>query len=209
MFEAMKQFKLLPLLIGTLLILIVGSATAATQAVQPQKESAFVRQTSRLLQTRYPNVAATKAGYVKMRELDKDNTIIYTNFDYKLISIDRPNFLWYDRNGRLVGVDYEFPKSAYPAPPKRFPVLVSRWVTIGEHVHFAYALNGKTVRHGGPASPGLRRDPISLSALQKAKLVPAGAHLLWATYHPTCWDLGFWTVTNPAGPFAEHNALVK
>lgn len=177
----------------------------------PGPESRFVNHASSVLLSHYPTTAQAVAhGYVKMRELDKDNTTIYTNFQYRNVSTGRPNFLWYDRSGKLVGVDYEFSVSIWRDPPiARYPAARSRWVIIPEHVHFAYTFHGKTVRHGRPALANLKRGTITLAELQADTLVPHGATLLWASYHPKSWDLGFWVVPNPAGPFAEKNSLVK
>lgn len=193
---------------GLALAFLMGTASAATTSTA---ESQFVSQTSATLLSLYPTAAsATAHGYTKMTELGTDNTMIYTNFEYQNISLEHPNFLWYDRNGKLAGVDYEFPVSVWPQPPlAQYPVAKSKWVTIPEHVHFSYSLAGATVMHGARVRPNLKPGPITLAELQADNLVPAGATLLWATYHPTCWDLGFWVVPNPLGPFADKNPLVK
>jgi len=206
----MRYFALVAFALGTL---GAGPAPSATPNDHPnQAEQQFVSNVSAALLRRYPTTAKAKAGgYIQMRKLDVDNTIIYTNFRYHAITLAHPNFLWYDRNGKLVGVDYEIPLSDSPQTPSaaRYPVAKSRWTTIPEHVHFSYKLGAVMVLKGGKVYPDLRKEPITSKALRAHGMLPRGASLLWATYHPACWDLGFWVVPNSNGAFAEKNPAVR
>ena len=194
-----------------------GSMAMSTPAAQPKPnaaESAFISSVSMTLLAKYPTAKqAEAAGYTQLTRLEPtDHTYNYTTFTYDKIDRLHPNFLWFDRNNKLVGLDYEYPKSAWPKIPSAtaYPVAASRWVTIPEHMHFAYRFgNGPIQTHGARALPNLQRDPITADALRADKMLPAGATLVWAHYHPTCWDLGFWLVPNPNGAFADLNPNVK
>lgn len=186
---------------------------APTQAPLTDAEQTFVTQTSALLQRLYPTVAAAKAhGYVPLSaRFDASNTQIYTDLRFDGITLDHPNFLWYDRSGSLVGVDYELRKSEYPTPPHlaTYPVQDLRWSPIGQHVHLAYRLHGQLKYAGAHATPALRTSHLTAAMLRRAKLLPAGATLVWASFHPAVWDLAMWTVPNSNGPFADLNPAVK
>lgn len=186
---------------------------SATQAPLTDAETAFVTQDSALLQGLYPTVAAAKAhGYIPLSaRFDSSNTQIYTDLRFDDVTLDRPNFLWYDRSGNLVGVDYELRKSDYPKPPHLaiYPVQDLRWSPIGQHVHLAYRLHGQLKYAGGHATPALRKDHLTAAMLRRAKLLPPGATLVWASFHPAVWDLALWTVPNSNGPFADLNPAVK
>lgn len=192
----------------------MSSATATpTQAPLTDAERAFVAQDSALLQGLYPTVASAKAhGYVPLSaRFDASNTQIYTSLSFDGITLDHPNFLWYDRSGNLAGVDYELRKSQYRTPPHlaTYPVQDSRWSSIGQHVHVAYRLRGQ-LRYGeGRATPALRTGHLTAAMLRRAKLLPPGATLVWASFHPAVWDLALWTVPNSNGPFADLNPAVK
>ena len=137
----------------------------------------------------------------------------YATMKYDGIDANHPNFLWYDRHGKLVGLDYEYPYYAWPKPPgaKFYPVDPGRWTTVHEHAHFAYRIGDGPVQfHGARAVPNLRGNKsITADDLRADGLLPKNATLVWAEYHPTCWDLGFWLVPNPNGAFADLNPLVK
>lgn len=201
-----------PLILG---LAFLAQAVSLAKTSQPTTaEQQFVSTTSAKLQSAYPSTLVAKAkGYTMLEgSIDSDNTYNFTNRDFTNVTPDRPNFLWYDRKGHLAGVDYEMPKSKFPSPPQlaAFPVQASRWVTIPEHVHYAYTADGKTVYGVVRATPALRTNDITLEMLRanKAK-IPADAKLAWAMYHPAVWDLAMWTVPNPNGAFADLNPNVK
>ena len=176
-------------------------------------ELAFVAKDSALLEGLYPTTAAAKMhGYIPLSaHFDSSNTQLYTDLRFDGVTLAHPNFLWYDRAGHLVGVDYELRKSAYAKTPHlaMYPVQASRWSSIGQHVHFGYHLRGKLKYGEGRATPPLRTEHITAAELRAAKLLPAGASLVWASFHPAAWDLAMWTVPNSKGPFADLNPAVK
>jgi hypothetical protein len=187
---------------------------SSTPAPEPNAaEAAFVASVTSTLLQRYPTtVQAQAAGYYQMTKMEDDGTVIWFNDDWgKGVSKDAPNFLWFDKAGKLVGLDYQYVVALYPQHPGAnvYPVMASRWSTIDAHMHFAYKLlDGTIVRRGARALKGATGDPTA-AQLTAAKLLPAGATLLWAHYHPKSWDLGFWLVPNPNGAFADLNPLVK
>ena len=175
-------------------------------------EAAFIADVTKALQAKYPTTtAATAAGYSQMTNLGNDGTAVWFNDKWDAnVSKYAPNFLWYDKHGKLVGLDYQYTVSANPKlPAGAYPVNASRWTTIPPHMHFAYKLPSSTVkRRGAMLLKGETADPTA-AQLKAAKLLPAHATLLWAHYHPKTWDLGFWLVPNPNGAFADLNPLVK
>ncbi len=187
-------------------------AAKSTPAPTPAPgEAAFIAGVTKTLQAKYPTTAAaTAGGYSQMTRMEDDGTVIWFNGKWDNdVSKDAPNFLWYDKNGKLVGLDYQYTVSANPKAPSMYPVKASRWTTIPAHMHFAYKMsNGTVKRRGAMALKGVTSDPTA-AQLKAAKLLPANASLMWAHYHPKSWDLGFWLVPNPSGAFADLNPLVK
>lgn len=202
------------LLIATLSLTLTGAAFAATSPPLNDSEKAFVAKTSATLNAKYPTTASAKAaGFGLLFDtIGDDNTYDWTSMTFANVVPDSPNFLWYDRHGHLAGVDWELPKGASTAPPQMdaFPVQTARWVSIREHVHYAYTENGKMKYGAAKATPALRNAKITADLLRAngAKL-PKDATLVWAMYHPAVWDLAMWTVPNPKGPFADKNPNVK
>lgn len=143
---------------------------------------------------------------MQMTELGSDGTSIYFNHRFDHVDPLHPNFLWYDHHGKLVGLDYEVPVAAYAQPPGRdqFPVGRARWSTVSEHVHFAYEKSGRLVLVEGDTQANLRAGRITAATLVRDNLLPPGSKLVWFSYHPTCWDLGFWLIPNPLGAFADY-----
>ncbi|HVA38833.1 MAG TPA: hypothetical protein VNJ51_14595 [Candidatus Dormibacteraeota bacterium] len=191
---------------------VLLAAAPARAADTTPAEAAFVARVAKALLAAYPTaVQAEKAGYVQTTGVDEDGTAIYFDHDFAHVSALHPNFLWYDRQGKLVGLDYEYPQANYPkTPTSLYPVAASRWTVVHEHVHFAYRIGAGPVHlRGARAYPNLRTPHITAADLAADHLLPAGATMVWAYHHPTCWDLGFWLVPNPNGPFAEANPDVK
>jgi len=193
---------------------LTQAAFAATSPPLTDSEKAFVTKTSATLNSEYPNTTSAKsAGFTMLFDtIGDDNTYDWTNMSFNGLTPDHPNFLWYDRNGHLVGVDWEFPTTAHAPAPQlaAFPVKAARWTEIPEHVHYAYTLNGKMKYGVTKATPELRKGAITADELRAngAKL-PKDASLMWAMYHPPVWDLAMWTVPNPKGAFADKNPNVK
>jgi len=213
----MQASKLgVPLLAAIALTLAAPPAAGAAAAPANRAnatEAPFISKLTASLMARYPTTnAAVKGGYFQLTPLDQDNTAIYFNGTYTNVDPMHPNFLWYDRHGKLVGLDYEYAMSKWPKIPttSEYPVLAARWTVIRAHMHFAYRMgSGPMVMHGAHLRPNITRNPVTAAQLQADHLLPAGAKLQWADYHPKCWDLGFWLVSNPLGAFAEKNPLVK
>lgn len=190
------------------------SMPASTPPPKPNAtEAAFVARVSSALLAAYPtDSAATAAGYMRMTRVEDDGTIIYATMKYTGIDEAHPNFLWYDRHGKLVGLDYEYPVKTWPKPPgsQMYPVSASRWTTIPQHAHFAYRVGSGPIKYkGAKLFPNMMGGKITADELRADKLLPKGATLVWAEAHPKCWDLGFWTVSNPSGAFADLDPLVK
>ncbi|MGI8737783.1 MAG: hypothetical protein ACR2KS_11000 [Candidatus Eremiobacter antarcticus] len=176
-------------------------------------EAAFVRDVSERLGQKYPDTrSALAAGYYQTTKLEPDGTTIWFNNRWSGVSKYSPNFLWYDKHGRLAGLDYQYEVSAWPNPPAKnvYPVRRSRWTTIDPHIHFAYKTpSGIIKRRGARMLPNLQGRTVTAQQLRAAKLLPPNATLLWTYVHPKAWDLGFWVVPNPSGAFAELNPNVR
>lgn len=154
---------------------------------------------------------AKAAGFSQMTQLGWDGTAIYFNHTFDRVDPLHPNFLWYDRHGHLVGVDYELPIEQYPMNPPRhdlFPVRRMRWTIVEAHAHFAYALYSQTVFVETAAQPNFALGPVTRETLRDAGLLPANAELLWFSFHPRCWDLSLWLAPNPFGASAAFNPFV-
>lgn len=193
----------------------LGVAMARRSGVSPHADASerlFISSVLYRLMARYPTKAqAMQAGYIAITGIEKDGTAVY--FNPRLMRVDRfhPNFLWYDKHGRLAGLDYEFPRSLYPKPPAQiFAVSATRWTSVNEHIHFNYRTGEGLLRMGmSHPRPNLRHNPITAPELRADRLLPANSQLVWAYDHPASWDLGFWLVPNPNGAFASRNPLVQ
>lgn len=189
------------------------SVRGAGTAKPNDTEATFIAGIQQKMLEKYPTASsAVRGGYFAMTGIGDDNTAVYFNGRFVGVDANHPNFLWYDRHGKLVGLDYEYPVRSSPRPPGRkvFPVLQSRWTVVDAHAHFAYRVgHGPLQMHGARVRPNLVAPAITASDLRADKLLPRGATLAWAYYHPKCWDLGFWLVPNPNGAFAERNPVVR
>lgn len=205
--------------IAVFALILLSQFSAVTRAADapPLKpsigEADFIGQVTKGLQTKYPTQqSAIAAGYYQMTRVGKDGTSIWTNNKWDGIAKYEPNFLWYDKHGKLVGLDYQYPVSAWPKPPGAsvYPVAASRWTTIDPHMHIGYKMpDGTTKRHGAEMLASAHGAKPTSAQLRTAKLLPKGATLMWVEMHPKAWDLGFWLVPNPNGAFADLNPLVK
>ena len=199
------------------LCVLAGTLAATASAANPPKpnaaEAAFVNRVTGELFAKYPTAdKALAAGYIQLTDVGDDGTAIYFNMTYSKIALMHPNFLWYDRHGKLAGLDYEYDTNTWhdPPGPKTYPVLRERWTIIRAHLHFAYrSATGAVKLRGARLRPNVKGDPITAEQLRADGLLPKGATLLWAHYHPKTWDLGFWLVPNPNGAFADLNPRVR
>ncbi len=176
-------------------------------------EAAFVRHVSARLGQKYPDTrSALAAGYYETTKLEPDGTTIWFNNKWSGLTKYSPNFLWYDKHGKLVGLDYQYEVNAWPNPPGKhiYPVRRSRWTTIDPHIHFAYKTSsGLIKRRGARMLPNVQGRTVTAQQLRAAKLLPPNTTLLWTYVHPKSWDLGFWVVPNTNGAFAELNPMVR
>jgi hypothetical protein len=198
-----------------LVILGIGAAVLAWSSIEYHDSSAesdarsFIASVRPALTAKYGTVAqAEAAGFSQMTPLGWDGTAIYFNHTFNDVDPLHPNFLWYDRHDRLVGLDYELPISQYPMnPPGRdlFPLRRMRWSVVAAHVHLAYTADGKTVLSEAEAQPKFTVDPVNSTMLRDAGLLPPNGRLLWFSFHPRCWDLSLWLAPNPFGASANFN----
>ena len=76
--------------------------------------------------------AASAAGYFQYTGEDNTGAISYVNLKVAdALDLDTPNQLWYDVNGRLLGVDYTVLEERSPSPPASlfgYAVDPSRWL---------------------------------------------------------------------------------
>lgn len=174
--------------------------------------TAFIDAVRPTLMARYGTVElAQAAGFSQITHLGWDGTAIYFNHTFAGVDPLHPNFLWFDRRDRLVGVDYELPISQYPMnPPGRdlFAVRRMRWSVVYAHVHLAYLNDGKLVFAEGDAQPKFAVDTVTSGTLRDAGLLPANAQLQWFSFHPRCWDLSLWLTPNPFGASSTYNPYV-
>ncbi len=175
-------------------------------------EAAFVSNIARIMLRRYPTPAtAVKAGFIQTTAVEGDRTVVYFNHHFDILDPLHPNFLWYDRANKLAGLDYEYPLGGSAQPPsnKVYPVHRDRWTTVPEHVHLAYRdKNGRVWMAETRVRADIRGKIIAEAQLAADGFLPKSATLLWAYYHPTCWDLAFWLVPNPNGAFAALDPLL-
>lgn len=172
----------------------------------------FIDNVRPVLMAKYGTVEqAEAAGFSQMTHFGWDGTAIYFNHTFDGVDPLHPNFLWYDRYDRLVGLDYELPISQYPMnPPGRdlFPVRPLRWTVVYAHVHLAYLADGKMVLAQAEAQPKFAIDLVTSQTLRDAGLLPPNAQLQWFSFHPRCWDLSLWLTPNPFGASAAFNPYV-
>jgi hypothetical protein len=208
----MSRPPVVAIVLGIALVVLAWSTIAYHDATEESDARRFLDSVRPSLMTRFGTVdQARAAGYLQLTHLGWDGTEIYFNNSFIGVGPLTPNFLWYDRHGRLVGIDYELPIAQYPMnPPGRelFPVKRERWSIVYAHVHLAYDLDGKTVLQEADAQPKLAFVTVPKQTLHDAGLLPMNAQLLWFSYHPRCWDLALWLTPNPFGASADYNPYV-
>lgn len=190
-------------------------------------EQPFIAKLQQEIPKRFPSPAsATKAGYFQYTPEDNTGAISYVNLKvWNSVDLDVPNQLWYDVNGRLLGVDYTILQAQSPAAPTSlfgYAIDPSRWIHRNEHMHYGFKMADGALKLG--AMPVARftaagGDPSATQpdiAANKAALVKAGLPGLAAPeqvqfvfLHPAMWDLVVWVLPNPDGAFANANPNVK
>jgi hypothetical protein len=187
-------------------------------------EQPFIAKIQHDIPARFATVAAAeKAGYFQYTPEDRTGAISYVNLKvWNSIDVDVPNQLWYDVNGRLLGVDYTELQSQSPAPPATlfgYAIDPSRWIHRPPHFHWGFIAPGGALRMGGmpvqkllDAGGVASADTPDLPA-NKAALVKAAAlsdltspdQVKFVFLHPAMWDLIAWVLPNPAGAWADAN----
>lgn len=205
-------------------------AQATPPALPPQPTAAerpFVAKLQQDIPARFATIAAaTKAGYFQYTPEDKTGAISYVNLKvWNSIDLEVPNQLWYDVNGRLLGVDYTILQSQSPNPPTTlfgYAIDPSRWTHRGPHMHFGFTLPDGTLKLGAmPVAKftdagGVPSENDGTIPANKAALVKAGIpgltspdQVKFVFLHPAMWDLVVWVLPNPDGAWADANPNVK
>lgn len=203
---------------------------AATPAKLPPQPTAaerpFIAKLQAEIPPRFPTVAsAERAGYFQYTPEDDTGAISYVNLKvWDSIDLDQPNQLWYDVNGRLLGVDYTVLQSQSPNPPTSlfgYRIDPSRWIHRNDHMHWGYTSADGTLKLGAMPVQRFRDaggDPNATEPAipaNKAALVKTGlpgltspSQVKFVFLHPAMWDLVVWVLPNPDGAFADANPNV-
>ena len=147
--------------------------------------TAVHRAAAKEIPARFATVAAAeKAGYFQYTPEDNTGAISYVNLKvWNSIDLDVPNQLWYDVNGRLLGVDYTVLQDQSPnAPTSLFGYNVdpARWLHRGAHMHYGYTMPDGSLKLGAMPVAKFQRAGGTLNATDpaiaanKAALVAAG-----------------------------------
>ncbi len=189
-------------------------------------EQPFIAKIQADIPKRYPTIAAAqKAGYFQYTGEDNTGAISYVNLKvWNAIDLDVPNQLWYDAQGRLLGVDYTILADQSPNAPTSlfgFAIDPSRWVHRGAHMHWGFtAADGslhlgampvqKFTDAGGTPSENVPDMPANKVALVKAGIpgLTDPSQVKFVFLHPAMWDLIPWVMPNPSGAWADANPNV-
>jgi len=204
--------------------------TASAPPISPVPTAAerpFIAKLQADIPARFPTIAAaTKAGYFQYTSEDDTGAISYVNLNvWNSTDLDLPNQLWYDVNGRLLGVDYTILEQQSPAAPASlfgYAVAPARWLHRRAHIHWGFhAADGTLVLGAMPiakltaagGTPDATRAHLAANA---TALVATGIpgltrpdQVAFVFLHPAMWDLVVWVLPNPAGAFADANPDVK
>jgi hypothetical protein len=189
-------------------------------------EQPFIAKLQADIPKKYPTIAAAqKAGYFQYTGEDNTGAISYVNLKvWNSVDLDVPNQLWYDAQGRLLGVDYTILQDQSPNAPTSlfgFAIDPSRWVHRGAHMHFGFtAADGslhlgampvqKFTDAGGTPSENVPDMPANKAALVKAGVpgLTDPSQVKFVFLHPAMWDLIPWVMSNPNGAWADANPNV-
>ncbi|HXF34540.1 MAG TPA: hypothetical protein VN603_08215 [Candidatus Acidoferrales bacterium] len=204
------------------------AATPAKISPMPTAaEQPFITRLQQEIPRRYATIdAAKKAGYFQYTPEDSTGAISYVNLKYwNSLDFNFPNQLWYDVNGRLLGVDYTLLKATSPAIPATlfgYRVEPGHWGQHGDHMHWGFkAADGslklgamqvaKFKDAGGDPNPTQGDVPANKAALVKAGVpgLTSPDQVQFVFLHPAMWDLVVWVLPNPDGAFADANPNVK
>jgi hypothetical protein len=189
-------------------------------------EQPFIAKIQADIPKKYPTIAAAqKAGYFQYTGEDNTGAISYVNLKvWNSIDLDVPNQLWYDAQGRLLGVDYTILQDQSPNAPTSlfgFAIDPSRWVHRAAHMHWGFMgadgtlhLGAMPVQKftdaGGTLSENVPDIPANKAALVKAGLpgLTDPSQVKFVFLHPAMWDLIPWVLPNPNGAWADANPNV-
>lgn len=204
-------------------------AQSAPPKLPPQPtaaEAPFIAKLQQDIPARFSTIAAAqKAGYFQYTGEDNTGAISYVNLKvWNSIDLDVPNQLWYDVNGRLLGVDYTVLQAQSPTPPTTlfgYAIDPSRWVHRGPHMHFGFTMADGTLKLGAMPvqkftdAGGVPNESDGAIPANKAALVKAGIpgltspdQVKFVFLHPAMWDLIAWVLPNPDGAWADANPNV-
>ena len=203
------------------------AATPAKMSPIPTAgEQPFIAKIQKDIPARYATIAAAqKAGFFQYTAEDKTGAISYVDLNvWNSVDSNVPNQLWYDVNGKLLGVDYTILESQAPTPPATlfgFAIDPSRWIHRAPHMHFGYTLPDGTLKFGamqvakftdagGVASENQPAIPANKAALVKAGVpgLTSPDQVKFVFLHPAMWDLIAWVLPNPDGAWADANPNV-
>jgi hypothetical protein len=189
-------------------------------------EQPFIVKIQHDIPARYATIAAAqKAGYFQYTPEDNTGAISYVNLNvWNSIDVDVPNQLWYDVNGRLLGVDYTLLMDQSPAVPSTlfgYAIDPSRWGRHGAHMHWGFTAADGSLKLGVTSvqkfkdAGGVPSSSDPAVPANKAALVATGipgltdpAQVKFIFLHPAMWDLVVWVLPNPDGAFADANPNV-
>jgi hypothetical protein len=176
-------------------------------------EQTFINSATTDLQARFGTTAqAAAAGYFRYTNEDDTGAISWVNTKYWTSDPTHPSQLWYDVNGKLIGVDYSILMANSPKAPSMWGISPSRWQTFEQHVHFGVK-SAHGIVFGAVGPKGMAKVGGSLSNPTAGDVVKLGkakstSDVAFVFEFPAIWDLEFWLVPNPLGAFAEHNPNV-
>lgn len=209
-------------------MMALPAATPAPLSGLPTaSEQPFIVKLQAEIPPRFPTVAsAIKAGYFQYTPEDKTGAISYVNLKlWNSIDSGAPNQLWYDAQGRLLGVDFTVLEEQSPVAPASlfgFTIDPKRWIHRGAHMHWGFTAADGSLKLGAlpvakfSASGGTPNTAQGDIPANKAALVAAGLpgltspdQVKFVFLHPAMWDLVVWVLPNPDGAFADANPNVK
>jgi len=189
-------------------------------------EQPFIAKIQHDIPARFRTIAsAENAGYFQYTNEDNTGAISYVNLHvWNSIDVEVPNQLWYDVNGRLLGVDYTILQSQSPTVPVSlfgYAIDPSRWIHRNAHMHWGYTGADGSLKLGAMPvkrftdAGGVPNESQPDLAANKAAMVATGLpgltspdQVKFIFLHPAMWDLIVWVLPNPAGAFADANPNV-
>jgi hypothetical protein len=211
-----------------------AQATMPLPAASPDKmsplptaaEQPFIAKIQREIPARFATIAkAQKAGYFQYTGEDNTGAISYVNLNvWNSIDSNVPNQLWYDVNGRLLGVDYTVLQAQSPNPPTTlfgFAIDPARWIHRNAHMHWGFTAADGSLKMGAmpvpkftaaggvpnESEPDLQENKVAL-VLTGLPGLTSSDQVRFVFLHPAMWDLIAWVLPNPDGAWADANPNV-